>query len=217
MTVQEIIDEAKLDFPDESDLRALSDLQAVDDDICFRLPVFWSREDISLVAGTKEYLLPAGTNRVRAARYVKSATSSRKLEARHIDWFDEYDDNWRDLAPGAPTEYYVDIAGGTIGFHPTPNATTSTYPKATIDVSKRRTLALSPSPTDLGNSLPSYRAWVEGLRFRMALRTQDSRLDYYRQMFDYEMAALDLAMRGSAEFTPHVRMDTPLRQHRRRV
>lgn len=215
-TAQNIIDEAKLDFPDETDTRALSDLQSVDDYICFKYAVIRSRQDITLTADTREYSLPSNTVRVLAARYLTSATSSTKLTARHLDWFDEYDYNWRDQDSGTPMDYYVDIANGNIGFHPAPDTTTSgSYPKVTVDVSQRRgTLITS---TDFGSSLPSYQAWVEGLRHRMALRTSDERVTYYESLFRHELSQLDLMLRGSAEFQPTTRMDTVFRQQRRKV
>lgn len=215
-TAQAIIDEAKLDFPDETDTRALSDLQSVDDYICFRFPVIRSRQDVTLTADTREYSLPSNTVRVLACRYVTSATASDKLQARHLDWFDAYDYNWRDQSSGTPMDYYVDTANNNIGLHPAPDTTTSGgYPKLTLDVSQRRgTLVVG---TDFGSNLPSYQAWVEGLRHRMALRTSDERLGYYERMFNHELAQLDLMLRGSAEFQPTARMDTVFRQQRRKV
>lgn len=214
-TAQNIIDEAKLDFPDETDTRALSDLQSIDDELTRKYKLIWSRETISLTADTQEYSLPSNTNKVYACTYEYSATDKERLEATHIDWLDEYEPDWRNRDSSRPQKFYVDIVNGNIGFYPTPDTTTSTYPRVIADVSKRRgTLITS---TDFGDDLPSYQAWVEGLRYRMALRTEDPRLQLYAAMYRQEQRYLDLALRGAADFQPSVRSSVPYRTHRRRV
>lgn len=215
-TAQTIIDEAKLDFPDETDTRALSDLQSIDDELTRKYRLIWSRENITLTADTKEYALPSNTNKVYACTYQHSATDASRLDAKHVDYYDEYEDDWRELGSGRPLGYYVDLVNGNIGFHPTPDTSTSgTYPRVVADVSKRRgTILVS---TDFGDDLPSYQAWVEGVRYRMALRTQDERLNYYAAMYRDQQRQLDLALRGSADYQPTVRMKTPYTIHRRRA
>lgn len=214
MTAQQIIDEAKIDFPDETDTRALSDLQSVWDQLCIRYKLIWSREDVSLTAGTKEYALPASSVRVYSAIYQTAATTGTVLEATHTDYLDKYDERWRLQSSGTPRKFYVDIANGVVGFHPTPDTTTSTYPKVVVDVSKTQSLLVG---TTLGGNLPSYQVCVEGLKARMALRTEDSRYQVFSQMFRQEIILLDRILTGAADFQPHVRSNQPSLSRRRRA
>lgn len=214
MTAQNIIDEAKLDFPDETDTRALSDLQSIHDHLLFKFKIYWSTENVSLTADTQEYTIPTDTNRVYQVRYYTSATEYKVLTATHIDKLDKENSKWRMHDSGTPREFYADLGRGKIGFYPAPDTTTSGYPIVQADVSKRQTLSVGDT---LPGSLPSYQAWVEGVRYRMALRVNDERVGAYLSMFKHEVALLDLSLRGAADFTPTVRMENQIRQNIRRV
>lgn len=214
MTAQEIIDEAKLDFPDETDTRALSDLQTIWDDLCWRYALIEASADISLTAGTREYSLPTDFLTAYSATYYTSATQSRRLTGTHRDAKDELQREWRDDASGTPREYYVRVAGGVIGFYPTPNTTTATYPKVTLYYTKRQDLLVG---TTLSGNLPSYQACVEGLRYRMAVRTSDARAAVYRNEYMAQIRRLDTWLNGTTEFKPSVKPSLPTAKLRRRV
>lgn len=186
MTAQEVIDLAKLDFPDETDTKALADLQVIHDELCFDFKVYPSTQSLtSLVAGTNNYALTAGTKRVYNARYLANSSSSKPLEPTHRDHMDVLDPNWEARANGTPREYWVEA--GKVYLHPTPDTSSSGgYPKVELVTTLGQTLVVG---TTLP-SVPNYQAWVEGVKWRIALRKNDPRMEIYRGLYMMERTRL---------------------------
>lgn len=195
MLASEVIAKAKRDFPEETDARALDDLQTIHDELCFDFKVIPATQTITtLAAGTREYSLDSVYSAVFAVRYHRSATDFDVLMETHVDELDNLNPYWKQAANETPTHYY--IQAGKIGLYPPPpTATSGSYPSLQVDMSQRQTLA---SGTTMGGSLQSYEAWVAGLKYRFALRTGDSRLPIYQKMYHDAKSRLGTMVRSTA-------------------
>lgn len=187
-TAQDVINEAKREFDGRSDEECLADLQAVHNELCWDFKLIPSEDTINLTAGTSSYSMPADCARVYELRYRTSSTRSNftRLIATEREELDELHNHWRGTNNGKPQYYY--ILGGLLYLYPTPDTSTSAgYPILEIDYSAITTLA---SGTDLPSSLFTYRAYVEGLKSRLALREEDERYGEYMRMYTMERKRL---------------------------
>lgn len=185
MTFNELIAQVKLDFAKVSDAEVLADLQAIHDELCFDFKLIKSTEtETSLVAGTREYALPAGTARVYQVRYVRSATAGdfRVLQETSEDELDQTRRNWRGLDNGEPYKFFAD--GGNLSLVPAPDTASSgspAYPRLEFEIA-----SYEPGldgTEDLPTGLSSYEAWVDGAKMRLALKRQDKRYPLYERAY----------------------------------
>lgn len=200
MTDAQAINLIQADFDNASNAEVLSDLQAIHDDLCRVMRLKPSTQTLSsIVAGTPGYALSAGWARVFGVRYFSSATDYTKLKATDKDELDSFRYNWR-LESGTPDSYYIE--SGNIYLVPSPDTSSSGgYPKVEVDISSTETL--SGSGTNLPSGVSSYRAWIEGAKWLIALRYQDPRTSYYEKRYEDERKKLfQQVQQASAEFKP---------------
>lgn len=197
MTATQAIAEAQRDFPDRSTTECLADLQAVHDELTFDFRIAPSSTTINVTSGTAGYALASGTSRIYSVRYTRSATKGdyKTLRPTHKDELDQVYERWRSRDNAEPEMYYIE--GGSIYLVPAPNATTSgSYPRLDLDVSSTATLS---GGTNLP-TLPSSRVYIEGLKARLALRTEDSRYGEYARMYAIERKRLGTILNNQAAY-----------------
>lgn len=190
MTAQDIINRAKLTFPDATDTVALSYLQDIHDDLCWLFKINPSDvTETSLVSGTANYDLPTGTARIFSCRYVRSATAGdwKELEPTHIDALDALRRDWRKQSDSEPEYFYVE--DGDIHLHPAPDTSSSgspAYPRLEMQVSLYETLLVGTTLAEF----PNYNAWITGLRMKLAEHFEDTRFQMYERQYEMQKKRL---------------------------
>jgi cell wall assembly regulator SMI1 len=130
---------------------------------------------ITLVADQQEYTLSDDVLRVWAATYYESAGSYSPLRETSYDELDLTDKTWRDQASSQPNAYY-DLAT-VIGLYPKPaTATSGGYPKVTIYVSSKETLAGS---TTMPSNVPDHDAWIHYVATKFTERFYPEQQQYF--------------------------------------
>lgn len=168
ITVQSIVDQARIRFKDLTEAQAVIFLNEIYKDAIYDLRVLVTQENVSLVAAQREYTLSERIVRVWTASYVTASgynngmqlnpTSSRALDANKPEW--------RYMNPGQPQDAYVTVNSSgqkVLGLDPMPSTSTSgTYPRIELMVSKEPASDLT-----ISDSLPEVirdrSPWVWGI------------------------------------------------------
>lgn len=185
-TFQTIIDDAQRTFQDMPDATALTLVRDIDRRVLQRIPLYKTTEDITLVAGTREYALNEATVRVWHADYLESSTAEPEgLIATQIEWLNQNVPGWRNTEEARPREYYTDydLSDLKIGFNPIPETSSSGgYPTVRLYVSRIR-LSAGLSDT-VPKGLTSDEVYKTGLRWLWAQETRLEEAEYWRGLYE---------------------------------
>lgn len=154
-----------------------------------------SPTSISLTASTKEYALTEGIMQVDYVQYRTAAGTAVKLAEMGIEDMNKVVADWRSAAAGTPTQFYLtanSTNGGAsmIGFHPTPDTTTSGgYPVAEVFGAIAESSALVAGDT-ISQLLPHSQVYTEGISYYAAheLRPEAAMAYYNTYMAQLEAA-----------------------------
>lgn len=186
VTVASVFTRVRRAFNDASDTVLLEYAQEVNDDIFTELDIKQDTEDISLAAGTIEYVLDEDIRKVLSAELRKSATDIRPLRAIGKS---QLKGAWRDGPRGDPGRFYTaGNSSGTrvVGFTPTPITTTSGgYPIVRLYVTRTSTL------TALGNlplGMRSSDVYVFGINRRLCADSKRDEEAYWHEKYLEQLA-----------------------------
>jgi len=207
MTVQTLVDEMQLMFPQLDDATILQQLNNVHYQLCRDYRVRNGKETFSsFVAGTQSYSVPSvnGTPaEIYGATFYQSSGNGTPLTPATVRDLQNTNPGYdTDIyGTGTPVQYYTD--GGaigatsfTVGFFPIPNQTSSGgYPKVIFNVSYYETLVLSSpvsgvSTDQMPPAVGGAQAWYYGTLRRLAERLNDARLSEFIAMEKKERRAL---------------------------
>jgi len=138
--VQDIIDEAKVTYPDLGQSRAVALMNDLETEILLHIPLRKAVIDApALVAGQQEYSLGIEVIKIWSAIYYQTTDavsgvlqSGIPLTCTHPDTLDVTGSPWR-FTVGTPTQFYTNqnSTAGFIGFTPIPDKSTLTVSGAT--------------------------------------------------------------------------------------
>lgn len=177
MTVQQVIDAAKVGYPGIPDIgtpsTAVNIFNEVHNEILTQVGIQTDTETISLVSGTKEYALAVTARFASTVVYVRTSTDgdSTKLLPKSQERLESHSGSYKHESTGEPDSYYITHSSdGTvkIGFAPTPDTTTTTgYPNVEMRVGRGATLTAS---GNLPLGVKNHTAWIVGVQAYWARR-----------------------------------------------
>jgi hypothetical protein len=189
-TFQTIIDDAQRTFNDMPDATALTLVRDIDRRVLQHIPLYKATEDITLVAGTREYALNEATVRVWHAEYLEASNSDPEaMQAVQVEWLNQNVSGWRSTSRGRPREYYTDynLSDLLIGFNPLPETSTSGgYPTVRCYVSRIRLAAQLTDTVPKG--LTSDEVYKTGIRWLWAQETRLEEAEYWRGLYEKHLA-----------------------------
>lgn len=161
----DVVDVARLVYPDLSPTDAVKYLNIIRGEVLRRLKLYATTSTISLTAGTQEYALSAGIDRVEAVEYRRSATQSDFMPVLPVslDYLEQQETRFRAYTNGEPRRFYLSegTTGPLIGFVPAPlTSTSSGYPIITLYEQAFTTLIVSDTFYD---DLPSCLVYTTGV------------------------------------------------------
>lgn len=167
-----------------------------------------SQQDISLVAGTKLYNLPADLVRLWSAVYIDGTTQGQPMVPTNVDELDYKNPTWR-TAPNSRPFFYYERAG-QIGFHPTPDTTSS----GGVPTVRIYYATVSANDLEIGDTLPdtvkSIDAWVYGACLKHAIQASDQRISLFATLFSKAMNdALSWNYGRTPRDKPSIRYNSP--------
>lgn len=163
-------------------------INRVHKDILIRMPVRVNTEDISLTSGTKEYALDSDIVKVWEAYRYDTSSTGEALTATSVHDLHLDTPHFRFDANGKPKMFYVwnsVTTGDVIGFHPTPDTTTSSgYPKITLHVTRENTLDMT---TTLPTGVKDHQIYIEGVCYYAAMDVMPEKAQFWFNAYQMEM------------------------------
>jgi len=164
--------------------------------------------DVSLVAGTATYALPASLARIWNVVYIDGITQGQPLLATNIDELDYKYPTWRTAPSARPYMYYE--RAGQLGLYPAPDTTTA----GGTPVARVYYAEVSSNDLEIRDELPgsvkSIDAWVYGACLKHAIQRGDQRMGVFKSEYK---AAFEKALGWSYGRTPRdkpsIRFNTP--------
>ncbi len=210
ITVQSIVDQARIRFKDITEAQAVIYLNEIYRDVIFDLRVLVTQENVSLVADQREYVLDQKIVRVWSANYVTSANNNSALTLNPVSIreLDNVTPTWKYMASGQPVDAYISVNSSgqkVLGLDPKPSTGTSgTYPRVELMVSKEASSDLA-----IGDSLPEVirdrSPWVWGIITKHAQLRYPEQYENAYQTYQREYEAMKARIMGvSADVKPQI-------------
>ena len=211
ITVQSIVDQARLRFKDLTEAQAVIYLNEVYRDVIFDSRILVVQENVSITAGTREYVLSEKIVRCWSAMYVTSANNNSALNLIPVSSreLDANNPTWRYNVNGDPTDVYISVNSSgqkVLGLYPTPATSTSgTYPRIELMVSKEASSDLT-----ISDSLPEVirdrSPWVWGICAKHSQLRYPEQFEQNNATYLREYEAMKARIMGiTADYQPQIR------------
>lgn len=201
ITVQSIVDQARIRFKDITEAQAVIYLNEIYRDVIFDLRVLVTQENVSLVADQREYVLDQKDVRVWSVAYATSANDNTTLILNPVSSreLDNTTPPWRYMASGQPVDAYVSVNSSgqkVLGLDPKPSVGTSgTYPRLEVMVSKEASSDLT-----ISDSLPEVirdrSPWVWGIISKHSQLRYPEQFETNYQTYQREYEAMKARIMG---------------------